>query len=332
MAKPQPKKPSAPLGTIVWPAGGGQPRLIREDLPATKEALEAAIVRKFAGALRDRDGRNLELKDRTDPNGWPDFEGVLAGRKIGIEVVEAIAPDYARKRARQNEYLRDLLPLVADLEASLRGISLTLVDDYQNPEWPAVHSSKGQRLLRELEANLRAAVPELQRVGPRGLHILWSSAPKPCTGVMALRGRHLPGAPTTPVDLHFDGTFRMTSSLLANTVLGKVSKSYTPLSDGDLWLLVYEEHGTVVERDTVALARVVLAAAQHPFRAVWAFFPFPGEDAGMLEELYPATGLLDGAFAQLGFAAEVDPTDGETRYVARTTNADVERGPGEGAS
>lgn len=300
VSKQQPNKPSAPLGAIVWPAGGGQPRLIREDLPPTKEALEAAIMRKFTGALQERDGRRLELDDRTDPNGWPDFEGVLAGRRIGIEVVEAIAPDHARKRARQHEYLRELLPRVADLEVSLRGISLTLDDGYQVPEWPPVHSRKGQRLLKQLEANLRAAAPELQRVGPRGCLLSWTGAPNPCTGVMAMRARPLPGSPATPVDLHFAGTSLITASFLANTVLGKVDKGYPTLADGDLWLLVYAEHGMVVERDAVALARIVLAGTKHPFRAVWAFFPFPGQDRGMLEELYPATDLLDEAMVQLG--------------------------------
>jgi hypothetical protein len=150
-----PRKPSAPLGTIVWT--GGRVRLIHEELPATKDELEAAIIRKFVGALEERTGTRLELSPRAEPNDWPDFEGTLEGRKIGIEIVEAVDPDHARKRSRQGEYLRELLPRVADLEMDLRGLCLTIVDGYQEPEWPPVRSRDGLRLLAELEANLRAS-------------------------------------------------------------------------------------------------------------------------------------------------------------------------------
>ena len=283
--RPKPRKPSLPLAAISWHAGGGV-QMVREDLPPEKEDLEAAIVKKFVGALREHDGQSLTLLPRNDPDGWPDFEAMCDGRRIGIEVVEAILPDHARKRSRQVQYLKALLLRVTDLELDLRGLSLTIDDGYQDPEWPHVSSKKGQQLLRHLEEQLRADVPELQRVGRSG-HRSWANDLGLTTGIIALRGKPIAGSLAPPIDLKFSGTFPTNRTLLAQCVAGKLAKQYTVYSDGDLWLLVYDEHGVVTESESVILARAILAASNHPFAAAWTFFPFPGQDGGLVAALYP---------------------------------------------
>ena len=260
--------------------------MVREELPRDKGDLEAAIIKKFVAALREHDGQSLTLLPRTVPDGWPDFEAMCDGRKIGIEVVEAILPDHARKRSRQAEYLEALLLQVTDLELELRGLCLTIDDGCQDPEWPHVGSKKGQRLLRHLEERLRADVPELQRVGRSG-HRVWAKGLGLTTGIMALRGKPMAGSLATPIDLRFSGTFPTNSTVLAQCVAGKLAKQYTVYSDGALWLLVYDEHGVSTESESAVLARAILAANKHPFAAVWTFFPRAGKDGGVMVALHP---------------------------------------------
>jgi hypothetical protein len=285
MSRKPPRKPSVPLAAISWPAGGGV-RMIREELPPAKDDLEAAIVKKFVGALREHDGRCLELIPREDSNDWPDFEGKLEGRKIGIEVVEAILPDHARKRSKQDEYLAELLPRLAGLEAELEGLCLTINDNYQSPEWPPAASKQGQLLLKHLRERLTTDVPVLQRIS-RADSRTWANDLGVHTGIMAMRGRRIDGSPPEPIDLRFSGTFPTDSTLLARCVAGKLGKQYTTYSGGDLWLLAYNEHGFTAESESITIAREILATNEYPFAAAWSFFPFPSQDGGVLVPLLP---------------------------------------------
>jgi hypothetical protein len=260
--------------------------MIREELPSAKDDLETVIVKKFVGALRDRDGRCLELIPREDPEVWPDFEATLEGRKIGIEMAEAITQDHARKRSRQDEYLAELLPRVADLGAALQGICLTIDDGYQEPEWPSVSSKKGRRLLKHLEERLRTDVPVLQRIGATG-RCVWTNDLGVHTNILAMRGRRIAGTPELALDLQFYGTFPSDSTLLAQSVAGKLAQQYTAYSGGDLWLLVYAEHGFITSSELVDPARAILATNQHPFAAAWSFLPSPNENGGVVVLLYP---------------------------------------------
>ncbi|MGV7224191.1 MAG: hypothetical protein ACQ9MH_22065 [Nitrospinales bacterium] len=70
--KNQPKKPSSPLGHIVFPKNGPVRKVI-EQLPENKEGLEQVIVNRFAGALSHFYKRHIENIEKKEP--WPDFEG-----------------------------------------------------------------------------------------------------------------------------------------------------------------------------------------------------------------------------------------------------------------
>ena len=288
MAKRKPVKPSKPLTTIVFRPGDGV-HMVSEFLPPTQEDIEAVIVRKFLRALREYNGQELELVERADPNAWPDFEGTLNGHKVGIELVEVISPDHARKRSRQRDYLRELVPHVTDLAPMLRGICLTIDDGYQEPLWPRVNTREGRALLAELAANIRSAVPQLQGVGPRGGHLVWTTAPRPHTGVLAMRGQRIAGAPTMPIDLSFQGAYLPDATVLATIVAGKIAEGYTAYPGGDLCLLAYGD-GMVTDSNAISLARLMLAKVPHPFAVVWSFFPLPGQDGGLLEILHSAPG------------------------------------------
>jgi len=79
--KNSPKKPSSPLGHIVFPAKGAVYKVI-ERLPERKEDLERTIVDRFVGALAHFEGRYIEAITKTDP--WPDFEGQESKNQLGI--------------------------------------------------------------------------------------------------------------------------------------------------------------------------------------------------------------------------------------------------------
>lgn len=289
MARKPPRKPSEPLAKIVFRAGGRGTHMVVEPLPEVKEDLELTIVTKFIAAMEQAEGHTVEPPTRGDE--WPDFETRADGRKIGIEVVEVINPDHAQKRARQSQYLKEVLPLVQDLEPVLDGVALTLTDGYQDPAWPPVGSAQGQRLIQHIAGHLRAEVDVLARTprGP-GLFRQWDFEALRA-GCLTLRGRPISGSLTKGLDLKFSGTFPIDgaklNAMLATTIDEKIQKAYAAYGSGDLWLLAYAPFYPVIEEGPVSLARAVLRSKSHPFAAVWAFFPFSGEQAGVVAKVFP---------------------------------------------
>lgn len=286
MAKRPPRKPSEPLAKIIFPAGDRGVHVVVEPLPDVKEDLELAIVSKFIGALR-AEGIRLEPPARGSDE-WPDFETrTEAGTAIGIEVVEVIDHDQAQKRARQLQYLAELLPRIQDLESNLDGVVVTLVDGYQTPQWPAVRSAEGRRLLSHIVERLRAEIDAVANVPPGpGLYRRWDFEGMQ-VGIMAIRGRRLSGSRSTGIDVSFFGTFPTDSLVLARSIGGKVRKAYGGYGGGELWLLAYAHFYPAIADDAVSGARLLLKATHHPFSEAWAFFPLSDEKAGVAVKVFP---------------------------------------------
>lgn len=108
-----PKKPSRPLGHIVFPKDGPAYRE-HELLPTDKDQLELLIARKFVQAMQARFGRTLAEPTRGDR--FPDFLTSENGREIWLEVTEVVNPELRGHATTELasvsvEYARSLLTL-----------------------------------------------------------------------------------------------------------------------------------------------------------------------------------------------------------------------------
>src|SRR5437762_10571131 len=105
-----PKKPSRPIGHIVFPKVG-QPSVEREVLPTDKDQLEEVLARKFVDSLRVRFRRDLAMPVRGDR--WLDFLSQEGERKVWLELVEVVNPELGGRAYRESvpvsvEYARGL--------------------------------------------------------------------------------------------------------------------------------------------------------------------------------------------------------------------------------
>jgi hypothetical protein len=106
-------------------------------------------------------------------------------------------------------------------------------------------------------------------------------------GMTAMRGRRMPGAPFTGLDVQLSGAFPTDSSLLARAVSVKLRKGYGGYDGGDLWLLAYTHvYPAIAHDDAVVRARRLLNATHHPFAALWAFCPIL-ENTGVAVKVFP---------------------------------------------
>jgi len=121
--KSQPKKPSSPLGHIVF-SNKGPVRKVIERLPENKEELENAIVNRFAGALTHFYKRHIENIEKSDP--WPDFEGYEGKDTIGIEIVELVNSRHNILRRTQEEYKDAILEKMGDSVNLFSGLHITV--------------------------------------------------------------------------------------------------------------------------------------------------------------------------------------------------------------
>lgn len=288
----RPRKPTATLGHIVF--GRGKPHAQLERLPDTKDELELAVVRKFAGALAEMEQRHLTNLRRVDA--WPDFAAEEAGRPVGIELVEVVNGKHAVKRARQLEYLARLEQLLADVLPLLSGLSITFDDRDQNPPYPPLCTKQGIALAQSIADHLRSTVPLLEQtaLGQLFQHRWQSGSYAPVTGIYGRR--FAPMKSSAPLRLLFAGTFseyvRVSESLLAATVFRKVKRSYQKYADGSLWLLAYEvgtmSVGAPPSR-AAHLAQIVLSRRKHPFDEVWYLYPYARPlELGSMERVWPA--------------------------------------------
>ena len=201
-----PKAESA-LSHISFLTKGG-PLVVIEKLPYAQGDLEVAIVRKFAGGLKHFKQRELSPPTRGNP--WPDFLTQEGARHVGVEVVEVLDVDHAKKRAIQEQYEHHLHTLIVGFWPQLTGLSITIVDQYQEPRFPPLNSRKGQQLVRSIADNLRSLILRLRHM-PVGclLVIQWQrGGNQPETG--AAIKRLTPVESQQPPVLGFSGNFALT--------------------------------------------------------------------------------------------------------------------------
>lgn len=291
MKRRHPTKPSQPLGSIVFPKRG-LPRKVIESLPGAAPDLEAAIVRKFLGALARFRGIASSPPSRGAP--WPDFELSLASTHVGIELTELVHTIHATFRATQDRYLKEILGHLSESLPLLAGLQITINDSYQQPPFPSSQSTAGKQLASFIAARIRGACESLQAV-PRGrfFNYIWDDSPPPYRlGIFGHRSAppvaaippRLQFFPSFPEDINEGGT------RLRDTIARKTMTPYTSYSKGPLWLLIYELASiTVASEDSEALtlSRQLLAEGTQ-FAEVWYFFPYPEEDAGHMIRIWPA--------------------------------------------
>ena len=185
MPRRQPRKPSSPLASIIFPKQGAPSRKV-EPLPDSQDDIELVIANKFIAALSQQ-GRILAPPTRNDV--WPDIQSSESGRAVGIEMVEVIYPDHAHKRALQSKYAEQVASLLEDVLPRLAGVHIQLDDGYQDPPYPALNSPVGKRLAAEIAASIRRVVPELEMltVGSARWY-RWREAPgEPQSGAICIR-------------------------------------------------------------------------------------------------------------------------------------------------
>jgi len=281
-AKKKPRKPSQPPGHVVFPKKG-RPYRVMELLPPYKNELEAVIVKKFIGALKHKEGRHLSHPVKADP--WPDFVCEEAGAKIGIEVVEVINVEHARKRHLQEEYTKYIYKLIDDFYPCLSGLAITLNDGYQYPPYPPLRRHAGQRLAQSIADDLRSSLEQLENMQIDHIRVYrWQKGPhRPTTG--AFVRRVAPKESGVPATLGFLGSFPESVSVIDSLLMGTIEKKldkYTQFTEGKLILLAYDVVGPPVENSSttppVVLAKEVLRCNDHPFDEVWYIFPYAPMD------------------------------------------------------
>ena len=285
----RPRKPSSPLGHIVFP-GKGKPYQVIETLPDSSDDLESAIVRKFIGALKHFENR--ELCDLQRGNVWPDFRCKERGQIIGIEIVEVVNQVHAKNRHIQDRYLKRIRELIDDVYACLAGLRIDLIDGYQQPPYPSLTTKAGRLLSQFIADNLKAEIENLERL--QGLCVRrWQKGPTVPEAGAFIR-RTAPLSSGSPAVLRFQGTFsdrlNIVENLLKSAIEGKINKNYPELSEGKLWLLAYEVFGvSVVPRPSTALdlAEKLLQSREHPFDEVWYIFPYAQQTLGHIEKVWP---------------------------------------------
>ncbi len=289
--KNQPKKPSSPLGHIVFPKKGPVRKVI-EQLPENKEGLEQAIVNRFAGALTHFYKRHIENIEKSDP--WPDFEGYEGKDTIGIEIVELVNSRHNILRRTQEEYQAAILEQMGDSVNLFSGLHITLNDSYQMPPYPKVNSPEGQEIVTIFVENLVECADEIANyeVGRVFIREWQKEDGKP---KIAIYGRRIaPREAKLPPQIGFLGTFPESldkvRSLLAEVVQHKIDKSYTSYEKGHLILLVYEVGTISVDpgnSEAIHRAQNVLENNQHHFDEVWYIFPYAERNLGALHKVWP---------------------------------------------
>lgn len=287
----EPKKPSRPLGHIVFPKKG-QVRKVIEPLPENKEDLEKAIVSRFVGALADFEGRSITNVKKCEP--WPDFEGYEHTNVVGIEVVELVNQQHNMLRRTQEEYENAILERLGNRLSLFSGLRITLDDSYQMPPYPKINSKDGKEIVECYVQSLLDSADEIGSYDLRRIFIReWRNENgKPKVGIYGYRTALK--EMNVPPHIGFLGTFpeslEKVRSLLAEAVEHKIDKSYTKYEKGKLLLLVYEVGAISVEpgnSEAIQRAQDVLKEEKHQFDEVWYIFPYAESHLGALHRVWP---------------------------------------------
>ena len=287
----KPKKPSMPLGHIVFPKKGSARKVI-EPLLENKGDLERAIVTRFLAALAYFEGRSVTDVEKCDP--WPDFEGYENTNVVGIEVVELVNQQHNKLRRRQEEYKSSILQRLVGRLSLFSGLHITLDDGYQMPAYPKVNSKDGKEIV---DCYVRGLLDCVDEIGDYDLGRVFirewrNENRKPKVGIYGYRTA--PREMNLPPHIGFLGTFpeslEKVRSLLAEAVEHKIDKSYTKYKKGKLLLLVYEVGTISVEpgnSEAIQRTQDVLQGREHPFDEVWYIFPYAESNFGAIHRVWP---------------------------------------------
>lgn len=270
----------------------GRPYPVIEPLPEGSEDLETAIVRKFIGALLHFKKRSLILSGRGTE--WPDFVAVEEDRRVGIEVVEVVNIEHARKRALQRQYLELLLSTIEPFCGQLRGLRIRMDDGQQDPPYPSPTSRDGKQLIQFIVDNLQSNIEKLRQLPiGRSVHHVWQNwkveTRTPRIGILARR--LAPAESECALKLEFFDGFGsragVRESLLEKTLLTKVKKAYTSYKNGPLILLAYGDDPIILQAEAIEPTKKMLSSNRHPFNEVWSFFPYAAKDLGGVRMVWP---------------------------------------------
>jgi hypothetical protein len=282
------RKPSQPLSHVSFLTKGGALGVI-EKLPYAQGDLEVAIIRKFAGGLKHFKQRELTPLTRGNP--WPDFLTYEGAHHVGVEVVEVLDVDNAKKRAIQEQYEHHLHTLIVGFCSELAGLSITIVDQYQEPRFPPLNSRRGQQLAQSLADNLQSLIPRLRHL-PVGclLVIQWQcggNQPQSGAAIKRLTSFESQQPPALGFSGNFPTSVNNAQTLLLRAIEGKLHKNYPRYQNGRLWLLAYSYDPCILQPKAIAQAKFLLESCQHPFDEVWCFFPYAAQDLGAIEKVWP---------------------------------------------
>lgn len=292
-----PKKPSPPIGHVVFRGKGRGTEYVVEHLCTDKQQLEQQICKKFVECLR-RQGRTVS-DPSPDSTGSHDAFYTEDGHLVCVELTEVICPRHAEIRSLRGQYTDRVSDALDSARADLNGlkIELELVDEYQFDRWPKAGSRRGREILHRFKEELLAMRQKLIGL-PQG-HFdskRWTvGRDKLRCGFMATR--------VAPAGSGIRPEFRCSEvigytteeihELLPTAIGKKINKNYSPQADGKLILLVYQVLGSPLaehhEPEPFVRARELLNGVSHPFDEVWYLFPMAGDAHGCVSLVWQRT-------------------------------------------
>lgn len=287
----QPVKPSHPLGYIAFGKDGTVSQPVIENLPPTKDELEAAIASKFADRLRAR-GRILGPVSR---GGDHDFVTTEGRSHIELELVEVVDPEIAARRARYRQYFEAFSRDVEELLSQVRGIRLNIDPYDESVLWPPIQTLAGKRIRTDLVAAFSRLVPDLtaRGVGRAIVVHLHDSFGQSLARLGGFRfaSQQSPEPAILTQHLSFSTTEGRLAELLPIAINKKRRRAYARSANVALWLVAYAfDHETVAIQMPESVARVqeLLSSGDHPFCEVWTFVPMAEPLLGDARQIWAA--------------------------------------------
>jgi hypothetical protein len=282
-----PKKPSRPVGHIVFPRAG-TPFGVSEFLPDRKEDLEATLARKFVESMQSRFGRMLS-PPFSDAN-WPDFWSAENGHRVGVEIVEVVNPDHIALEQIRRRYAdrlrRDLKPILENL----RGVDLEIDDGYQHRRYPEVNARGGDSIVEEFRNLLETNRDRIRSMRAGSfLHLRARERLDFSIGFVVTPAHDR----NAPASIWYGNAFPVSVDrgelLVREAIERKLSKRYSRPRHWSLWLLAYDANRATTNGPVAAdQAHQLLCDTSHPFTEAWFMVPTAGDIPSFLESVWPS--------------------------------------------
>lgn len=272
------------LGHGVFLGKGKGWKSVQEDLPTDKSQRELCICKKFVGALR-RVERKLSCP--VSISGGPhDCMCSENDMDIVIQMTEATIPRVAAVQSLRQQYATRIQAEVAPLATDLVGLLFQLQLGGGFTVMPGPNTPIGRRVIGSFRKAITPVFNDLDQLEVKYfLPRRWTVDGLQC-GFVAIRfASRLSGI--GPIIRH-DGSIttdpgEMEESL-PNSIQRKLAKRYAKPTEGKLFLLAYDLHGSIAcerqEPDPYRRSRELLRQWNHPFDEVWYFVPLAGDANG----------------------------------------------------